>query len=262
MSVRSKRLGSQWVARVAAFIGWVLVLSAGPLGACGGDKEPSRPGRVRGINLLAETAPAMPKSSLGEAPDPQPSAANGTGQPNVEVAADPKDEKEPRDFGAELVRMLGDPASCLVSHPVDRTPLQIEIALSTNIMPSGAVSSSSVNAAGLGSTEIACLRARVESLHFAPPIENTPFAVHGRVRLTLSKSALPVQVAPVEQLAAPSLPGGPENQGVPVPVPTQEVVTTHPPPIEPSEPIKPIEVPEQEVVTTHPPPLSPNDDNP
>jgi hypothetical protein len=263
MSVRAKRVGSRRHAPLAACVGWVLLLSSAPLGACGGDKDPPRPGRKRGINLFAENAPAVAKGTIGEAPPLPPSAAEGTGQPSAEANTDPKAEKEPRDFNAELVRMLGNPASCLDPHPVDNAPPQIDIALSTNVMPSGSVSSSSVSAAGLSANEVGCLRGRVESLHFAPPIENAPFSVHGSVRLTRNNAPPPARAETIaEVVAAPALPSGPENQGTPLPVPTQDVVTTHPPPIEPSEPIMPIEVPVQDVVTTHPPPLNPNDDNP
>ena len=156
--------------------------------ACGGGSSsvPSRPPRERGIGPVQGPLPEPAKTSTEtlQAPPPLtaalPEAQGGT----PESAPAEADDKPRRNFPSELVQLVGSPLDCLKARPAEDAPSSLEIALSTKVMPSGAVAQSEVSAPGLEPEEIACLRKRVENIHFAAPIENAPFPVSGSLRLT------------------------------------------------------------------------------
>ena len=159
--------------------------------ACGGDSSsvPSRPPRERGVGALLGAQPeeATKPSTESAPPTPPPLAAAAPeaqgGTP--EAAPPPAEEDKPRrNFQSELVQLVGSPLDCLKARPAEDAPSSLEISLSTKVMPSGAVAQSEVSAPGLEPDEIACLRRRVENIHFAAPIENAPFPVSGSLRLT------------------------------------------------------------------------------
>ena len=100
------------------------------------------------------------------------------------------DKDEPaRNLSTELAQAFGSPASCLQPRANASAPTSIDLALSTSIMPSGSVAQSEVQAAGLDSAETACLRARLEGLHFRTPIEDAPRRVSTTLHLTRAPSA-------------------------------------------------------------------------
>jgi hypothetical protein len=141
-------------------------------------------------------SPSEPSDPLFEngRPPEQPLAAAPAEDPAAQPAQAKAEAKPPRDFSRELVQMLGNPVACLSARAVTDAPRELEIALATQVMPSGAVGRSEVSAAGLEAGELACLRGKVEALHFAGPIENAPFAVRGSIHLT--RSATPAPTAP------------------------------------------------------------------
>ena len=79
--------------------------------------------------------------------------------------------------------MIGSPAACLTPRPANEAPARVRIGLTASVMPSGAVGRGEVSAPGLSPSEIDCVRKRVESVRFAPPIENAPFTVNGSITL-------------------------------------------------------------------------------
>jgi hypothetical protein len=145
--------------------------------------EPSDPLFANGQPLEAPSSATPREESARSAPPEVPAA-----QPEAVEA------KPARDFSAELVQMMGSPTDCLQARTSADAPNHLDIALATRVMPSGAVAHSEVSAAGLEASELACLRGRVEALHFAGPIENAPFAVHGSVHLT--RAATPAPTVP------------------------------------------------------------------
>jgi hypothetical protein len=142
--------------------------------------------------------------------------------------------------------MMGNPAGCLRVRAADSAPGQLEVNLSTNVMPSGSVAQSEIQATGLDPAEIQCLRARLEALHFAQPIENAPFAVRGKLKLQQNPPP-PTAAAPVPapkpadpdseqpKPAAPVVLFGPREQAPPPLFGPREQIPAVPPP-PPSEP--------------------------
>lgn len=171
---------------------WSVALLLPLMAACGKrDPVANTPLRERGV------APNTPGSSLGtqesgsQLParmEPQLAEITATDQPpettTAEEAAPDAPEHAPRNLQTELETLLGSPVDCLKERPASGAPGQLDISLSANVMPSGAVGRGEVSAPGLAADEVACIRARVESLRFAQPIENAPVSVNGSVTLT------------------------------------------------------------------------------
>jgi hypothetical protein len=159
--------------------------------ACGNSQaaSPSRPPRERGIGPVQAVPNAPAPAAIeqpSEPPPPLPAAKpEGTNQAQAQPEDQPAEEEKPqRNFSNELVQLVGSPLDCLKVRPPENAPSTLEISLSTKVMPSGAVAGSEVSAPGLEADELACLRRRVEKIHFAQPIENAPFPVSGSLRLT------------------------------------------------------------------------------
>jgi hypothetical protein len=186
------RTGRRTVSLALTLLGLVGMLSA----ACGKREAiAERPLKARGIGA----APAGPAQEPARPIDPQPWAAEPIA-PTSPVEAppvqdQPAEEKPPRDFNTELVQMIGSPAGCLKPRSAESAPSNIDISLSTSVMPSGAVAQSEVQAAGLDPSEALCLRSRLEALHFAAPIENAPFKARGTLHLTRATAFAPAQPA-------------------------------------------------------------------
>jgi hypothetical protein len=123
----------------------------------------------------------------------------------AEVAAQSGTEKPPRDFPSELLKMLGDPATCLAPRAADNPRRALTISVETRIMSSGAVARSEVQAPELSAPEKRCLVGRVEALRFPGPIPDPPLTV--RASITLQPK--PGSAAPPQPSAAvvdPTLP--------------------------------------------------------
>jgi hypothetical protein len=98
----------------------------------------------------------------------------------------------------------------------DSAPSDIDISLSTSVMPSGTVAQSEVHGAGLAASEVLCLRSRLEALHFAAPIQNAPFKATGTLHLTRAAAfapALPAKNAQGYREPAPTLDPRPAAPG-------------------------------------------------
>lgn len=186
----------------------VLALTLPLMAACGKREPlPNQPVRERGV------APAAPQPQLQESPAQLPprtevplAQLTANDQPpdttittTAEEAAPDAPDKPRRNLQGELESMMGSPVDCLEARPASSAVSTIAISLSANVMPSGAVGRGEISAPGLRPAEISCLRARLESIRFAQPIENAPLAVHGSLTLT-------PQVAPAA--AAPAADGG------------------------------------------------------
>jgi hypothetical protein len=166
----------------------VLLLMA----ACKRAPLADQPVRQRGVAPSA-AVPAAVEPTPAVAPTPsgpeQPEllALTSTEQPQGTIAADAaapdQAEKPRRNLQNELETMMGSPADCLAARPADQAPARVNISLSANVMPSGAVGRGEVSAPDLSPEEISCVRTRLEALHFAPPIENAPFTVNGALTL-------------------------------------------------------------------------------
>jgi hypothetical protein len=204
LSVRVERGGARravewsWLA-TALLLGWACSAAVG----CGKTEIPNNgPGpRRRGIGPMLTAAPVATKpeeppsyAPVPEQPLPAADPAAAVPAPLEDPAAQPAAEAEAkpaRDFAAEMTQMLGSPLSCFGARAANDAPAQLDIALSTHVMPSGTVTQSQVSAPGLAPNEIACLRSRLEALHFAGPIENAPFSVQGSLHLTREAAAAP-----------------------------------------------------------------------
>ena len=165
--------------------------------ACTDDEEPASTNvRKRGVQL-APAPPSTPAPQpLPEQPTAPPALPNEAppDEPREEAATLPAEqaapddpEKPPRNMSAELESMIGSPASCLAPRPANEAPSQVSISLGASVMPSGAVGRGEVSAPGLSPTELDCVRKRLESVRFAPPIENAPFTVNASITLNRGK---------------------------------------------------------------------------
>lgn len=178
---------------MAARVAVIGVCALLPLMAACSKREsyPNQPLRQRGVIIAPE-----PPQPAGEAPIPQlpPDPSQNPTEPAQEqlqpqtVSAeeakpDAPADKPPRNLRQELETMMGSPVSCLAARPANAAPNRVDISLSASVMPSGAVGRAEVSAPGLNPEEVACLRARLETLRFAQPIENAPFTVNGSITL-------------------------------------------------------------------------------
>lgn len=171
-----------------------------PLVAACKDREPvpdQRP-RPRGIIVDRGAAPPTPSAAKPAAPDydddpphEEPKLAEITVDEKpwdeltatAEQAAPDEPAKPPRNLKAELESMMGSPITCLKPRPANEAPPSVSISLTASVMPSGAVGRGEVSAPGLEPDEVSCVRSRLESLHFAEPIENAPITVSGSITL-------------------------------------------------------------------------------
>jgi hypothetical protein len=204
MVVRARR-GSASRAVERRWLATVLLLGLACSAAVGCSKTEipnNGPGpRRRGIGPMLTAAPLATKpeeppnyAPVPEQPQPVAEPAAPVPGPLEDPSAQPAAEAEAkpaRDFAAEMTGMLGSPLACFGARAANEAPAQIDIALSTRVMPSGSVTQSQVAAPGLAPNEIACLRSRLEALHFAAPIENAPFSVQGSLHLTREAAAAP-----------------------------------------------------------------------
>jgi hypothetical protein len=210
LSVRAGRGAVEWSWLATALL--LGSLSSAAVG-CGKTEIPNNgPGpRRRGIGPMLTAAPVAPKpeeppsyAPVPEQPLPAADPAAPVPAPLEDPSAQPAAEAEAkpaRDFAAEMTQMLGNPLTCFGARAANDAPSQLDIALSTHVMPSGTVTQSQVSAPGLAPNEIACLRSRLEALHFAGPIENAPFSVQGSMHLTRAAAA-PVPTTPTDEARA------------------------------------------------------------
>jgi hypothetical protein len=204
----NRSVANRWLLRAAlSMLGSVgSVGSVGALGTgCGNREElPQQPPRGRGIGPIGsptDTPKTQPSNAQGYAPEPMPPAMPSA-EPALPSAA--PEEKPPRDFNAELLQMMGSPSGCLNARTLETASANIDISLSTSVMPSGSVAQSEVQGGGLEAGEKQCLRSRLETLHFGPPIENAPFTVRGTLHLTRATAITPTQ--PTKPAPANSVP--------------------------------------------------------
>jgi hypothetical protein len=193
----------------------------------------------------------------------QPAPANDFAQPSAptEQAAPIKaaDEPEARDFTAELEHMMGSPAACLKPR-ADAPSGPATVSVTANVMPSGAVRHGEASSGALQPEELACIRRQLEGLHFAPPIPDGPFAVHGTLKL--ERPNAPHALAPIPKpgtdnnaLAMPNDNGvsrgvvPPEDPGV-VPTPDPGVVPPEDPGVVPPEDRGVLPTPDPGVIPT------------
>jgi hypothetical protein len=122
-------------------------------------------------------SPSWPTGSI-----PTAAAPKGSTQEEEEAEEEAVAEK-PRDFSTELRRMLGDLGSCVQARAPEKAGA-INISVTAHVMPSGAAPYSEVDASQLEAEELKCVKARVEGVHFAPPIKDAPFTVQASVQVT------------------------------------------------------------------------------
>jgi hypothetical protein len=165
---------------------WSLALCLLLMAACRNEPVASQPLRQRGVwprIPVPEESPAklpppvQPQFEEIKASDPPPATLS------ADAAAPGQPEQPPRNLRNELEAMMGSPAGCLGARPASEAPDNLNISLRASIMPSGIVSRGEVSAPGLTPEEVACVRSRLESLHFAQPIENAPLTVSGSITL-------------------------------------------------------------------------------
>jgi hypothetical protein len=225
MRVRSERRESRQRYAVSALVALACLAAI----SCKDDVRYDRAPRGRGIGPVQPAAQDPLKAGTPNDPGAviEPPLVEDPKAPSpsedVALQAEQAEPKAVRDFAAELAQMMGNPVDCLSARVAVDAPTQLDIALSTRVMPSGAVASSEVHAAGLAPNELSCLRSRVETLHFAVPIENAPFAVQGSLHLIrAAPAAAPAPVVPPDSLAqgatAATAPTGMDDSaGVPNP---------------------------------------------
>ena len=164
---------------------------------------------------------------LGEPAVADPSAA--AEQPTTEPSA-PAEAPKARDYRAELAQLVGDPSGCLEPRLSDGTLQPIQLVVRSQVMPSGAVARAEVSSPALRSSEQRCIAHRVESVHFAPPIEGAPIGVETSVWLRPSAPAPAAAATPQPTAAAaPTAATSPEDTAIPPPLAaiepsTEEVV--------------------------------------
>ncbi|MCS6858049.1 MAG: hypothetical protein NZM37_10100 [Sandaracinaceae bacterium] len=81
----------------------------------------------------------------------------------------------PRDLGAELARLIGDPSPCITleqaeAHSKNNQPISFSVA--ATVLPSGRLQRAEVR--GLPPSSSDCIRKRIEGLSFPQPIEGAP----------------------------------------------------------------------------------------
>jgi hypothetical protein len=167
-------------------------------------REPVRPAPAAPVNAAPTFVPRAPAATITE---PTPQRAPSLPEPEPERL-----QEKPRDFRAELERMLGDVGSCVKPRGRDHATM-INIAVTAHVMPGGAVPHGEVSASELQREELACIKQRLESLRFAAPIENAPFTVEGSLNVQPSVSAVEHEVAQRDALGM-SVTQAPSGEGI------------------------------------------------
>lgn len=171
---------------------WVLLLCTLAL-ACKRETFANEPVRQRGvappITLQPQAAATKPEPyspqlvplRVDEAPEQEEPAAPENTLPVAQAAPEAAEEPE-RNLSQELERMIGSPVDCIAPRPAAGAPSELRLSLSASVMPSGAVGRGEVSASSqLTKPELDCVRARIERLHFAPPIDGAPRTVSGSI---------------------------------------------------------------------------------
>jgi hypothetical protein len=216
------------VRRHAVIFGIGLVLCVG----CSRHSTPE-PAPARSRTSAAGPKASSDKSSTSISVQSAKTAAPDTPAPE----ARPADAPPPRDFSAELVAMMTSAASCLKAQLGEQPGGPVMIGLTANVMPSGAVRHGAVSGS-LAQDELDCVRRLLETLHFAAPIENAPFAVQASLKVNRpTTSGEPVQQAAREADTAMVVPDdyAPTPGVVPTPDPG-ELPTPDPGVVPPEDP--------------------------
>jgi hypothetical protein len=186
--------------QVASAVACVLLMQA-----CKGATQAPRPtpARARGVarSFDVET-PTTPAAQVPTTTDLDPTRAQGT-PPTMAAAAaaEAATSPEKRDFAEEFRRKISGAVTCLKVRAADVAPAHIDIAVTAQVMPSGAVGRGEASASLLDVAELTCVRHQIEAVHFDAPIENAPFSVSA----TLSIDQAPRQpAAPGGSAAAPA----------------------------------------------------------
>jgi hypothetical protein len=117
----------------------------------------------------------VPTSTFGSSPTPSDAPSD--------VAVQPKDPEQARDYAAELSGLLGSPASCLGPRAFEEALKPVNIEIAAQLMPSGAIGRVEVRAAALSPAELQCVQRLVAQLRLRGPIEAAPRGVQTRVTL-------------------------------------------------------------------------------
>jgi len=156
--------------------------------ACSDLTEPqgSRPASGRSVGAAPEPVAepeeeAEPDPWADDQPTRTPTVPEPTPEPTAAAAA-PEDKE--RDLDKELVAAMRSATSCLKPRKEGSAP-KVSIALSAQVMPSGAVLRGSVSGGGLDGDETKCLQARLEQVRFAGPVEGAPRGAAGTLELEL-----------------------------------------------------------------------------
>ena len=177
----------------SSLLSWLL-LACMLLVACSKRQEiADTPARPRGVGPAVEPTPTAAVEQdepagaellpLRVDETPPTAASNEETLPAAEAVPEVAD-KQPRNLQQELESMIGSPVDCLAPRPREGAPPELRLSLSASVMPSGAVGRGEVSgSAQLTKPELDCVRARIEGLHFATPIENAPLTVSGSITL-------------------------------------------------------------------------------
>jgi len=214
---RHLRRGSCTAVRVGAWL-----TAAGLVLACGGKSAPPpgpKPFRGPGIGPVTQ-------DSVDPLERPRPAEPGPLLPPQTDVvtanAAEPQHDDKPleaRDYPAELLQRLGNPASCLAQRPNDGKLGPLQIGISAQLMPSGALARTELQGQELSGAERACLAQRVGAVRLQAPIDGAPFAI--QASLTLQPTAAkvdPDKLAKAEAAAAAAA----ERRAEPPPIQAEE----------------------------------------
>jgi hypothetical protein len=163
----------------------------------------------------AEPTPSAPPPPYQDPPAWRQARARELQDDPGRAILEPKaqETQKPRDFSAELERMLNGANTCLQPRPRDNSSA-ISVSFTAHVMPSGIVSRGEVDASGLQEEERACLRARLQALQFGPPIENAPLSVMATLQITPKTIAAPKQDAPKTDALGMTVTQTPSGEGV------------------------------------------------
>lgn len=217
------------------------LVTAALLGACGSDTPPSpRRQRGPGIGPVVQNAqdsmePKRPAESIPLLPPEQlnvGTASAAQAAPDEPAAA----EQEARDYPTELLQRLGNPASCLAQRASDGKLAALHIGISAQLMPSGALARTELQAPELSGAERACIAQRVGAVRLPGPIAGAPLGIQAGLTLQPSAAkpgaeAKPTVAAAPEMAEAPAT--APEGPAFLEPSPEAKEVPAAPP-VQPS----------------------------
>lgn len=173
----------------------IVLLALLPLtGACGGEREvdprgigePARP-LSRTYNSNPDDPLVPPSHDLNRIP-----VGMGATRPVLERRVAPTAPEAPeealpeRDWEGEIRGAIGAVSSCL--DPSEELPERVTLRVQAFVTSTGRVSRGYVSSTSLPSTATACLRARIEAAHFAPPSEPGGKNVRAVIRFTRQTS--------------------------------------------------------------------------